>query len=153
MDLDEKEELLFSWKFMLSRQYSLAEGGGISVLDLVSGEHSVVQKGGESSSPHGLVVLEGSIFFSDTKVRKIKVVHRHTDSGEADVNVFAGNGVAQRKYGLANVTSFGQPSSIVAEGNSLFVCDTGGDAISLITSINALHLMRRTWKLLVYCLS
>ena len=22
MDLDEKEELLFSWKFMLSRQYS-----------------------------------------------------------------------------------------------------------------------------------
>ena len=42
---------------------NLAEGSGISVLDLVSGEHSVVLKGGESSSPHGLVFVEGSIFF------------------------------------------------------------------------------------------
>ena len=33
---------------------NLAEGGGISVLDLVSGENSVVVKGGESSFPHGL---------------------------------------------------------------------------------------------------
>ena len=31
------------------------------------------------------------------------------------------------------MASFGQPSSIVAEGNSLFNCDTG------ITSIKALH--------------
>lgn len=84
---------------------NLAEGGGISVLDLVSGEHSVVLKGGESSSPHGLVVVEGSIFFSDTKARQIKVLHRHTDSGEAEVNVFAGNGVAQRKYGLRGVAN------------------------------------------------
>ena len=83
---------------------------------------------------------EASIFLRDTKARKIKLLHRHTDSGEAEVNVFAGNGVAQRKYGLANVASFGQPSSIVAEGNSLFVCDTGANAISLITSIKALHL-------------
>ena len=37
------------------------------------------------------------------------------------------------------MASFGQPSSIVAEGNSLFVCDTGANAISLITSIKALH--------------
>ena len=56
------------------------------------------------------------------------------------MNVFAGNGVAQRKYGLANVASFGHPSSIVAEGNSLFVCDTGANAISVITSIKALNL-------------
>ena len=28
---------------------------------------------------------------------------------------------------------------IVAEGNSLFVCDTGANAISLTTSIKALH--------------
>ena len=102
-------------------------------------ENTVVLKGGESSSPHGLVVVEGSIFFSDTMARKIKVLHRHTDPGEAEVNVFAGNDVAQRKYGLANVASFGQPSSIVAEGNSVFVCDTGANAISLITSIKALH--------------
>ena len=119
---------------------NLAEGGGISVLDLVSGEHSVVLKGGESSSPYGLVVVEGSIFFSDTKARKIKVLHRHTDSGETEVNILAGNGVAKRKYGLANLASFGQPSSIVDEDNSLFVCDTGADAIPRITSINALHL-------------
>ena len=118
---------------------NLAEGGGLSVLDLVSGEHFVVLKGGESSSPHGFVVVEGSIFFSDTKARQIKVLHHHTDSGEAEVNVFAGNGVAQRRYGLANVASFGQPSSMVAEGNSLFVCDTGANAISLITSMKALH--------------
>ena len=111
----------------------------VSVLDLVSGEHSVVLKGGESSSPHGLVFVQGSIFFSDRKARKIKVLHRHTDSGEGEVNVFAENGVAQRKYGLANVASFGKPSSIVAEGNSLFVCDTGANAISLITSMKALH--------------
>ena len=38
------------------------------------------------------------------------------------------------------MASFGQPSSVVAEDNSLFVCDTGADAISLITSINVLHL-------------
>ena len=95
---------------------NLAEGGGISALDLVSGEHSVVLKGGESSSPHGLVALQDSIFFSDTKARQIKVLHRRTDSGEA-VNVFAGNGAAQRKYGLANMASIGQPSSVVAEGN------------------------------------
>ena len=37
------------------------------------------------------------------------------------------------------MASFGQPSSIVAEGNSLVVCDTGANAISLITSIKALH--------------
>ena len=37
------------------------------------------------------------------------------------------------------MASFGQPSSIVAEGNSLFVCDTGANAISLITSTKALH--------------
>ena len=96
---------------------NLAEGGGISALDLVSGEHSVVLKAGESSSPHGLVALQDSIFFSDTKARQIKVLHRRTDSGEAVVNVFAGNGAAQRKYGLANMASFGQPSSVVAEGN------------------------------------
>ena len=112
---------------------NLVEGGGISVLNLVSGEHSVVLKGGESSSPHGFVILEGYIFFSDTKARQIKVLHRHTDSEEAEANVSAGNGVAQRKYGLANVASFGQPSSMVAKGNSLFVCDTGANAISLIT--------------------
>ena len=67
--------------------------------------YSIVLKGGESSSPHGLVVVEGSIFFSDTKARQIKVLNHHTDSGEAEVNVFAGNGVAQRKYGLANVAA------------------------------------------------
>ena len=118
---------------------NLAEGGGISALDLVSGEHSVVLKGGESSSPHGLVALQDFIFFSDTKARQIKVLHRRTDSGEAVLNVFAGNGAAQRKYGLANMASIGQPSSVVAEGNWLFVCDTGANAISLITSIKALH--------------
>ena len=101
--------------------------------------NTVVLKGGESSSPHGLVFVEGSIRHEATKARKIKVLHRHTDSGEAEVNVCAGNGVAQRNYGLANVASFGQPSSIVAEGNSLFVCDTGANAISLMTSIKALH--------------
>ena len=85
------------------------------------GSTLVVLKGGESSSPHGLVFVEGSIFFSDTKARKIKVLHRHTDSGQAEVNVCAGNGVAQRNYRLANVASFGQPSSIVAEGNTLFI--------------------------------
>ena len=118
---------------------NLAEGGGISALDLVSGKHSVVLKGGESSSPHGLVALQNSIFFSDTKARQIKVLHRRTDSGEAVLNVFAGNGAAQRKYGLANIASFGQPSSVVAEGNSLFVCDTEANAISFITSIKPLH--------------
>ena len=118
---------------------NLAEGGGISALDLVSVEDSVVLKGGESSSPHGLVALQDSIFFSDTKARQIKALHHHTDSGEAVVNVFAGTGAAQRKYGLANMASFGQPSSVVAEGNSVFVCDTGVNAISLITSIKALH--------------
>ena len=118
---------------------NLAEGGGISALDLVSVEDSVVLKGGESSSPHGLVALQDSIFFSDTKARQIKVLHRRTDSGEAVVNVFAGTGPAQRKHGLANMASFGQPSLVVAEGNSVFVCDTGVNAISLITSIKALH--------------
>ena len=126
---------------------NLAEGGGISALDLVSGEHSVVLKGGESSSPHGLVTLQDSIFFSDTKARQIKVLHRRTDSGEAVVNVFAGNGAAQRKYGLANMASFGQPSSVVAEGNSLFVCDTGANAISLITSIKALNSATKLYSL------
>ena len=51
---------------------NLAEGGGISVLDLVSGEHSVVLKGGESSSPRGLVVVEGSIFFSDQRPERLR---------------------------------------------------------------------------------
>ena len=37
------------------------------------------------------------------------------------------------------MASFGQPTLVVAEGNSLFVCDTGANAISLITSIKALH--------------
>ena len=90
----------------------------------------------------GRIELDGPgpwTFFSDTKAQQIKVLHRRADSGEAVVNVFAGNGAAQRKYGLANMASFGQPSSIVAEGNSLFVCDTGANAISLITSIKALH--------------
>lgn len=119
--------------------YSNLTGDGISALDLVSGEHSVVLKGGESSSPHGLVALQDSIFFSDRKARQIKVLHRRRDSGEAVVDVFAGNGTAQRKYSLANMASFGQPSSVVAEGNSLFLCDTGAHAISLITSIKALH--------------
>ena len=60
--------------------------------------NTVLLIGGESSSSHGLVVVEDSIVFSDTKARQIKVLLRHTDSGEAEVNVFAGNGVAQRKY-------------------------------------------------------
>ena len=62
-----QEELCFPGSLCLVDStlfYSnLVEGGGISVLDLVSGEHSVVLKGGESSSPHGFVVLEGYIFF------------------------------------------------------------------------------------------
>ena len=72
-----QEELCFSGslQFDSTLLYSNpTEGGGISVLDLVSGEHSVVLKGGESSSPHGLVVVEGSIVFSDTKARQIKVL-------------------------------------------------------------------------------
>ena len=118
---------------------NFAEGGGISALDLEIGEHSVVLKGKESSSPHGLVAVEDCIFFSDTKARQIKILHRDTDSGRIEVNVFAGNGIAQRRYGLADVASFGQPSSMVAEGKSLFVCDTGASAVSLITSLKALH--------------
>ena len=88
-------------------------------------------------SPHGLVAVEDSIFFSDTKARQIKILHRDTDSGRIDL--FAGNVIAQRRYGLANVASFSQPSSMVAEGKSLFVCDTGASAVSLITSLKTLH--------------
>ena len=49
---------------------NLAEGGGISVLDLVSGEHSVVLKGGESSSPHGLVNLKVPSFSQTQRPEK-----------------------------------------------------------------------------------
>lgn len=60
-------------------------------------------------------------------------------SREPDVKVYAGNGDSARKYGLANMASFGQPSSIVAEGNSLIVCDTGVNAITLVSSMRPLY--------------
>ena len=59
---------------------------------------------------------------------------------EPDVKLYAGNGDSVRKYGLANMASFGQPSSIVAEGNSLIVCDTGVNAITLVSSMKPLYL-------------
>ena len=41
---------------------------------------------------------------------------------------------------MANMASFGQPSSIVAEGNSLLVCDTGVNAVTLVSSMKPLCL-------------
>ena len=92
------------------------------------------------STPHGLTAVGSTIYFSDIKSRQIKYFQIPVSCRQPDVKLCAGNGDSVRKYGLANMASFGQLSSIVAEGNSLIVCDTGVNAITLVSSMKPLYL-------------
>ena len=118
----------------------MAVDGGLIELDLETGQYSKMLHNSPLSTPHGLAAVGSTIYFSDIKSRQIKYFLLPIGSREPDVKVYAGNGDSVRKYGLANMASFGQPSSIVAEGNSLIVCDTGVNAITLISSTKPLYL-------------
>jgi len=118
---------------------NLAVNGGLVELDLETAQHSKMLHNSPLSTPHGLAAVGSTIYFSDIKSRQIKCFLLPVSSREPDVKVYAGNGDSARKYGLANMASFGQPSSIVAEGNSLIVCDTGVNAITLVSSMRPLY--------------
>lgn len=118
----------------------LSIGGDLSVLDLETGLHSNVIKGSDILAPHGLAVIGSTVYFSDSKSRQIKSFKYPLDEMEPDIQVYAGNGDAARRYGIATFASFGQPSSIVAEGKSLLVCDTSVNAVSLVSSVKSLYL-------------
>ena len=119
---------------------NLSIGGGVSVLDLETGQQSTVISNRDSSAPQGLAVIGSTIYFSDTKSKQIKSFQIPVDNTEPDIQAYAGNGIAERRYGLAGVASFGQSSSTVVEGKSLLVCDTGVNAVSLISSVKPLYL-------------
>ena len=51
----------------------------------------------------------------------------------------SGNGDSVRQHGLVNRALFGQTSSIVAEGNSLLVCDIGVNTTTIISSMKPLY--------------
>ena len=55
--------------------------------------------------------------------------------------VIAGNGDAKRAYGLSLKSSFGQPSAMSCEGKSIFVCDTGANAVTLVTPLDPLGII------------
>lgn len=119
---------------------NLSQGGGLYMLDLETGLHSnLVRRSGETV-PHGLAVVGSTVYFTDTKSRQIKSMEFPVDGTEPNIKVHAGNGIAARRYGLSTTASFGQPSSIVSDGNSLLVCDTGVNAVSLVSSIKPLYL-------------
>lgn len=118
----------------------MAVNGGLIELDLETAQHSKMLHNSPLSTPHGLAAVGSTIYFSDIKSRQIKYFHIPVSCREPDVKLYAGNGDSVRKYGLANMASFGQPSSIVAEGNSLIVCDTGVNAITLVSSMKPLYL-------------
>ena len=118
---------------------NLAVNGGLLDLDLETGQYSRMLHSSALSTPHGLAAVGSTIYFSDSKSRQNKYFLPPVNFREPDVKVYAGNGESSRKYGLANVASFGQPSSIVAEGNSLLVCDAGVNAISLVSSMKPLY--------------
>ena len=119
---------------------NLAVNGGLIELDLETAQHSKMLHNSPLSTAHGLAAVGSTIYFSDIKSRQIKYFHIPISSREPDVKPYAGNGDSVRKYGFANMASFGQPSSIVAEGNSLIVCDTGVNAITLVSSMKPLYL-------------
>ena len=119
---------------------NVAVNGGLIELDLETGQHSKMLHNSPLSTPLGLAAVGSTIYFSDIKSRQIKYFVLPVGSREPDVKVYAGNGDSVRKYGLASMASFGQPSSIVAEGNSLIVCDTGVNAITLVSSMKPLYL-------------
>ena len=74
----------------------------------------------------------------------------------------SGNRDSVRQHGLVNRALFGQTSSIVAEGNSLLVCDIGVNATTIISSMKPIyvncstilaHLYTRGYSLssLIFC--
>ena len=74
----------------------------------------------------------------------------------------SGSGDSVRQHDLVNRALFGQTSSIVAEGNSLLVCDIGVNATTIISSMKPLyvncstvpaHLYTRGYSLssLIFC--
>ena len=119
---------------------NLAVNGGLIKIDLEYGQHSKLLHSSAFSIPHGVAAVNSTIYFSDVKSRQIKFFILPVSSREPDVKVYVGNWDAARKYGLANMASFGQPRSIVAEGNSLLVCDAGVNAVTLVSSMKPLFL-------------
>lgn len=119
---------------------NLAVNGGLIELDLETAQHSKMLHNSPLSTPHGLAAVGSTIYFSDIESRQIKYFHIPVSCREPDVKLYAGNGDSVQNYGLANMASFSQPSSIVAEGNSLIVCDTGVNAITLVSSMKPLYL-------------
>lgn len=115
---------------------NLAINGGLSEIDLVTGQHSKMFHSGTFSTPawpgrYGLYDLLPFVnCHTATSQESTQYFLLPFSSRELDVNVYAGNGDSVRQNGLVNKTLFGQPSSTVAEGNSLLVCDKSVNAIT-----------------------
>ena len=62
--------------------------------------------------------------------------------------VIAGNGNAKRAYGLSLKNSFGRPSAMACEGKSIFVCDTGANAVTPVTPLEPLAIICQQLELL-----
>ena len=96
-------------------------------------------KATEDSSPYGLCVVNNELYYSDVKRRQICIIDLEQE--QVTSTVIAGNGDAKRAYGLSLKSSFGQPSAMACEEKSIFVCDTGANAVALVTPLEPLGII------------
>lgn len=55
-----------------------------------------------------------------------------------DITRMAGNGEKKRKYGPAHNASFHQPTTLVIEQRTVFVCDPAMASVSMISAVQGL---------------
>ena len=73
------------------------------------------------------VTSKGKLLFSDLDLRKVGKV----DCGVA--NYIVGSGIDSAKDGCEKTASFVQPTGICAEGETIFLTDTGAAAVKIIS--------------------
>ena len=104
--------------------------GGIYVVDLKDASFTKIVKNGTPSlrTVYDIAVTsKGRLVFSDVGARKVGRV----DSGAA--NYIVGSGIDSPEDGCEKTASFVQPTGICAEGETIFLTDTGAAAVKIIS--------------------
>ena len=104
--------------------------GGIYVVDLKDASFTKIVKNGTPSlrTVYDVAVTsKGRLVFSDVGARKVSRV----DSGAA--NYIVGSGIDSPEDGCEKTASFVQPTGICAEGETIFLTDTGAAAVKIIS--------------------
>ena len=110
-----------------------SESGGITKFCLDGTAPQKVITNDQCAVAHGVAFDGPNLVFTD---RKRNLVKQLTPNGE--VTVISGNGELKTASGKSRSSSHAQPTCLATEGHTVYVCDTGSQALRIITPTSAL---------------